>query len=336
MQFDFSFVLRLVPILLAIVALFSYSFMDWFRDRYFYLWPRPTSPVKLWGFLFGKLALNSTAPQFVKPFVYAPKLLAEEQSTTIEALMEVIDTPDSFLWEGKKFFSRCFPKNHFPEGLNRELKHFITYFWYITSGGKNIPIVSVSLSQRQSEDKIWLNIFNGCVTGLVRGLGFGPFYFVETVKKFVKDRCIDENGKHIPENNIFFLHIQCSSITTICSPYMCLIRIQWNSTLMFILVLFRIIHTRLSKTLNAIHGNETRYSLDSLLANESLTDAFLETLAIENEDDFYRDICMVGQIDVLRTSLHKYNPCDKGKAQKFCKKIVNFMNQTYDKNNIYK
>lgn len=328
MQFDFSFVLRLVPILLALVALFSYSFMDWFRDRYFYLWPRPTSPVKLWGFLFGKLALNSTAPQFVKPFVYAPKLLAEEQSTTIEALMEVIDTPDSFLWEGKKFFSRCFPKNHFPEGLNRELKHFITYFWYITSGGKNIPIVSVSLSQRQSEDKIWLNIFNGCVTGLVRGLGFGPFYFVETVKKFVKDRCIDENGKHIPENNIFFaysvqLNYNPYAVHT-CASYV-------SSGILRYVYIGCLPHNsyEVKQTLNAIHGNETRYSLDSLLANESLTDAFLETLAVENEDDFYRDICMVGQIDVMRTSLHKYNPCDKGKAEKFCKKIVNFMNQTY-------
>ena len=308
------------PLLLIVCSLFTYQAVDWLRDRYFFLWGKPLSPVSLWGRSFDRLRLDSKAPSFIKYFVYEPLYNLQKPS----------ESPDDFLWQVKKFFSRCFPRNSFPGTIAEKISDVVTYFWYLTDNGKNIPLVSVSLYPMRVKNEVWINVFNGCVSGLLRGLGYGPYYFVRTVTEFAKERYVE--GKNDEESKVSYDDLYFSySVQLNHNPYAlhtCATYVS-SGILRYLYIGELPEHTAaVSHTLKTMKSQKETFDLNRLIELAKGSDEkWLEALVLENSNEFYRDICMVGEMGIMLSPSHKFNPCTKAEGYQVCRKLINFMDQ---------
>jgi hypothetical protein len=59
----------LFPLYLLVLALGSYPICDWFRDPFFFLWPRPVQ-VLYWDHMFHRIKFGDPMPSGIKLYHY--------------------------------------------------------------------------------------------------------------------------------------------------------------------------------------------------------------------------------------------------------------------------
>ena len=234
-------------------------------------------------------------------------------------------------WQVNKFIYRCFPFDELHNDIDDQLASFQNYFSYFSSAGRNIPIVSVSLMPRRIEDEyLLIYIFNGCVAGLLRGLGLGPLFFVNSVKHYVQEACPWRNSQSL--DKVFFIN----SIQVQKNPYAVQTCVSYlgSGVLTHIFVEQIPRGPRKAKAfLQQLSQNTSKYSLPKIVESFHKTWRvnvgdlvhYSGDLDDSEEDNENREIVMLGLFGEMLNN--GYKPVDKPAARAISQEIVKYLSQ---------
>lgn len=301
---SFGIVKLLIPIFLLALAIVLRPFCDYLRDRFFFLFARQTKVV-YYGQEFKKLLKTDAKPDFVKWFFYTSE--------------KAVDRPSNYLYDVGKFLKRCFPTNDIDKNPDYQLSDYFTYFWYFSVAGKNIPLTLVSVVPFVIDYYHLIRIYNGCVAGSLRGLGYGPNFFIQAVVKYMR-----QDAK-VPVTDPYKFYFSYSvqvkenpfSVQT-CASYLSTGVLKW--------VHFGKLPYRTAEvlsTLQEIEKNFDRFSVVRCIEayKNGTLDGLLDELMMKNHSR-HDEIAMYGTGDIADSRIN----VERSIAEGVCRKLVAYVN----------